>query len=417
MIVLQKENNKQYRFNVTVEVVKLSDTGANETLGQMFKSLKQLTSVVPEDETEKKFIKDNARMLRTNIKDFGYIAYKLKASLGKHTYWKMFVEFPKAHDIKEFLTSFKTTLQSQRKNKATMAMVNREMYGIQYKLTGGVFTKPGNIIAMQSMESSRNRIRVAKKPMTNNKYNYIGVELELISSLDRTALEKLFCEARLAGSVYLKDDSSIHTEDNNEHSHEITILTKQENYIETITRVCAVLNSKEANCYVNNTCGMHVHFDARHREPKRMFANLVRMLPLLKQMVPAGRVEGSHANNYCFLNTTDVMDQSRHPSRDHRYQAVNPTSYSKYRTIEVRMHSGTTNAAKIINWIALCLYAVDSPIIIDTITTPHVLNSKFDVNSKLMEYIHKRIETFATQRKGCDTRADHFFNNNLDIAV
>lgn len=108
-----------------------------------------------------------------------------------------------------------------------------------------------------------------------------------------------------------------------------------------LKETCAALNTAKA--YVNRSCGLHVHFDMRSKErdeairEAHLVANLV---PLLKCMLPESR-----RNNYYCAKTISTNSD--------RYAFVNTTSYNKYKTIEIRGHSGTTNFEKISNWIYL----------------------------------------------------------------
>lgn len=119
----------------------------------------------------------------------------------------------------------------------------------------------------------------------------------------------------------------------------------QEGSIEEILYdVCTLLRKHEAR--VNKTCGLHVHLDVRAKllngEHQRIYERLVKAQNLLFSVVPPTR----RTNHYCKKST-----MSRGLSD--RYRAINRTAISKYKTIEVRLHSGSTNAKKIWLWVAL----------------------------------------------------------------
>jgi len=103
---------------------------------------------------------------------------------------------------------------------------------------------------------------------------------------------------------------------------------------------------KRAGCYVNKTCGLHVHLDARHLTGMKVSLigqSIGHALPVIKWLVPESR----HTNNYCKLEVSGMRENSD------RYCAVNLTAFRKYKTIEIRLHSGSINAAKITSWIKL----------------------------------------------------------------
>lgn len=377
------------------------------------------------------FVTNKIKEYKAAIKELGDMMVVLECRIGNHYFEEIYGHWIYARGnkeaengtnltrevIKEFLARNITELGAQRAERKKMLFSEQEFNGIHYDLTGGVFTKPGNIIKMQNNTNQMNRICSSKKPHVKIKDNYIGVELELISHMDRNTMNQEFINAKLAGNIHIKDDGSIRKESDEDNTHEVTILCKQSEYVSIIKRVCAVLNGV-CNAYVNNSCGMHVHFDARNRDAEKMFTNLVRLTPLLKQLVPHTRVDDVQALQYCALNVQEQMRESKHPTgRDHRYQAVNPESYAKYKTIEVRLHGGTTNAAKIINWIQVCLFAVESTELIKRIESVEMLRNNFNLSSKLESFLLKRIDTFTTQRKACDTRSDHFYHNEMDIAI
>lgn len=131
----------------------------------------------------------------------------------------------------------------------------------------------------------------------------------------------------------IKYDGSIR-EEGNTLGMEFAILFNI-NKPEKLKRLCDALEKLGAN--VNSSCGLHVHLDARDGAGLPMSTRLKNALPLLTLMVPKSRL----TNQYC------VADMSR---RGHRYAKINRESLRKYQTIEVRLHSGTTNFEKIYNW-------------------------------------------------------------------
>jgi hypothetical protein len=60
----------------------------------------------------------------------------------------------------------------------------------------------------------------------------------------------------------------------------------------------------------------------------------------LKEFVPESR---RNNNDYCALSFSET----------NRYRAVNFTAFRKFKTLEIRLHSGTVDYTKIIAWIRL----------------------------------------------------------------
>ena len=69
-----------------------------------------------------------------------------------------------------------------------------------------------------------------------------------------------------------------------------------------------------------------------------------------------------HATKHQLLKSDwlwNVMHDHEYLSGDTRYQAVNPTSYRKYGTLEFRQHQGTTNPIKIEAWSQILMLLVE----------------------------------------------------------
>jgi hypothetical protein len=114
---------------------------------------------------------------------------------------------------------------------------------------------------------------------------------------------------------------------------------------------------KAAGATVDKECGLHVHHEVRDLD-RSAFGRVFRQW-FLNQDLINGLVSPSRrgSNPYCKQLTGSLLDavagitswsQLR---RFDRYFTLNPTSYPKYGTLEIRQHQGTINAAKIIAWI------------------------------------------------------------------
>lgn len=395
-----------------IEIVRLDTT----EMALKYKAIKLLQKVKYKSQTEKNFIRQQISSLRHDLQQYGYMVYKVIVSNGKESFWQMYRDWPKADEIGLQQREFKSKLKSKRAARKVMQVDNVNILGYQYQTVGGVFTKPNSIKDLNGKVNRMVRIKQAKKPHPKFKSHYIGVELELICKVDRDTLNQKFCDAGLAGYVYVKDDSSIHKEKDSERTHEVTILTKQEDASNIITAVCNVLNSEQVGSYVNNSCGMHMHFDMRNRNPAKCYKNMVAILPVLNQLVPLNRIEGNHARQYCRQN--DISWTFENAQSAGRYFAINAEAFDKYQTLESRMHSGTTNAAKILNWMRIILSAIECAETLSTqINTVEDFIAKFNINNKLAEYMIARRNLFNKLKEGADTRSDHFYSNDYAIAI
>ena len=159
---------------------------------------------------------------------------------------------------------------------------------------------------------------------------------------------------------------------------EVTLLFNSKHGFEPLERLCKALNAH--GCYINKTYGLHVHMDSRHltkRQVKKMGASIGYALPVIKWLVPKSR----HDNTYCKLKVSQL--------RGDRYAAVNLTAFSKYKTIEIRLHQGSINAKKIKNWIELMKFLGQANLKTDIASFQDLID--LGLSDELVEYCESRI--------------------------
>jgi len=127
------------------------------------------------------------------------------------------------------------------------------------------------------------------------------------------------------------------------------------NGLSRLRRLCKEIRDRGG--FVNKTCGLHVHLDARDNDRRVVgirASKLHEAMPILLDLVPDSRFkfcqcpDESHNkkyNHYCRIEK---------PSFDaDKYMAINLESYRRYKTIEVRMGAGSLNPTKIWHWARL----------------------------------------------------------------
>lgn len=418
--VLTKDGRK-YTFDVKI----LHHMLPKEEMIKYYSAIKHAAA------SQKKFVKKDPqwdylanliRRYKAALKEYKVMLFKLEATIGDMTYYEMYKVCPVKEDIKNMLSRIVIKMKQTRAVRKEIAVDVGEYNGLRYQKVGGVFTDPGSVAKMKPAILAPTRMETKKKPHPKMKAHHIGIELEFISAATADTVKSLISKAGLGGAAYLTYDGSIEIERDNEKQHELTLLMKQEDVRSVVSQVCKILASDQIKAYVNNSCGMHVHFDVRHRSAPVVYNNLVRILPVLAQLIPVGRTVGEWANKFCMMNpTADINEavnvQTGHANvdRDHtsaRYQAINPF-YKKYNTIEVRMHSGTLNTTKIVNWVDICLAAVESAFLDKKVNTIQEYIKMFNPKQELIDYMLKRAETFKTRGDAMDTRSDHFFNSEV----
>ena len=179
--------------------------------------------------------------------------------------------------------------------------------------------------------------RAREWPLTPSQFKYdraIGVEFETFGTAGaQTVTDALPIWAQR------KYDGSIRADGRGE-GHEIVALLVRREMEPRLFRLCRQM--ERLNLRVNRTCGMHVHLDQRGETQSSVAKRATIMdkwLSALRELVPASRRE----NEYCRFGISQTC----------RYRAVNVTSFGKHRTLEIRLHSGTTDYTKALAWIRL----------------------------------------------------------------
>lgn len=245
---------------------------------------------------------------------------------------------------------------------------------------------------------------VDHRPSQRNVGEWVGVEIECYIPMDRARCtddcdhDNGICEAEFTANdeatheslrnkiraakiprVSVKSDGSLENDEG--IGVEVTILFNTADGFEPLNKLCRVLN--EADCFVNDSCGLHVHLDCRHLKPKGVKLigrRLGRTLPVLTWLVDKSR----HNNNYCKLEVSKFTD-----NREYRYCAINQVAYFEFKTLEIRLHGGSTNHKKIRHWIELIRFLASKPIP----KTFNTFQQLIDLGTPehLVEYADKRI--------------------------
>lgn len=265
-----------------------------------------------------------------------------------------------------------------------------------YQLIGGTFLTPGRILGMAERKKI-DRVYEDKKPKTRG--IHVGVEIEFVCKLPKADIASLLYRADLADYVTLVEDNSLRTSSEEDYAHEVCILAPETEMAHVLERACTVL--RDAGGYVNRSCGLHVHLDMRSRVAPAAFTRLIKGLGVLYQVVPYERV----FNKHCKRNPTDMPFEPKEFKKgtitEERYWAINPHSFTRHKTIEVRMHSGTISPVKIWRWIQLLTLIVDVPVK----KVPEQLEdfiAAYKIVSPLDTYLRERAAKFDRARQEFD---------------
>lgn len=261
----------------------------------------------------------------------------------------------------------------------------------------------GTVMKKLREQAIREMALSSLKPSPNDPSKYVGIEIECASSLDTQDMIDHIASKKPSLHKYVRvgSDGSIRTEEKFPHAIEFRLMVSEEKRNQVILDFLEVTKGL---IKVNSSCGLHVHLDMRSRNYGVCFEQLYVAMPILMSMVPESR----RSNTYCKENKDK---KAWNKSSTDRYQVLNPTSFRKYKTLEIRIHSATTSAKKIINWVDLLLCVIDRKF--DNNTTLETTSKakpnlkperqirslirffeKFDVPAGLRNYVVRRISKF-----------------------
>jgi len=302
---------------------------------------------------------------------------------------------------KQFVDSHRNDIQYYRRESRKIvtrhkSFTTRTGSTIQYEVTSGVsffscraknitgFREPNSIIKIQEARKA-SRILEHKLPKTDERH--VSVEIEFACPIGRSDLIIALQRAELSDYVQRKDDGSLRDFPANYVTHELVVCMPVSKREEVLKRVCDVLEFVGAK--VNKSCGLHVHLDMRHYDHTKAFSNLVSSQVILYQMSPVSR----RTNTYC--KKTISKDYSTARSKSDRYVGINPMSFNKHRTIEVRLHSGTTNYQKILNFVDILIaVGYNDQRIVRGASTVNGFAKQHNLSRSLVDYIQQRTVQF-----------------------
>lgn len=374
---------------------------------EMYKKIKEkratLASLHP---AMQKLAREEISSIRQDLRNnYGYSSYEVVIKHKDKTNSQEFPEWPTHKDIRAMLDEMYAEVRVKRKKLKVVNEEEREVMGLSYTTVGGVFTRP--IRQMITKESIEQIIKNNKSPHPKMKDNYVGIELECIVNADRKQLEAAFIKNKLQSNVHVGTDGSLRPDHRGGSCYEVRVLVKERDISVIIPKIVDVL--KSFGGYVNNTCGMHVHLDMRHRNVSDAYTRLFRARGLLQSMVSADRL----TNTYCTPNT-HALYSAEYEVRT-KYKQINVLTYDRLKTLEVRLHGGCLTSSKIVNWIKLLTYITDTASAVDTVTATNFMVAYPDMTAKMQDYIMKRVADVSRTKP--DVTADETTYIQYEMAV
>ncbi len=199
--------------------------------------------------------------------------------------------------------------------------------------------------------------------------NYMGVELE-ISNFD-PAFEGALTDTLNKWKANCGGDGSIEPYGPNQNSFEIkTAPARGVAFINQLTDICGVLAKGKAKA--NESCGMHVHIDARSFTPDDLI-KVAAVWPKVESKFWTKTYSDRQDSGYCESwgkiihndhsdydenlfragSLMSMYEQVRDCVQGDRMMSLNFTALGEHGTLENRMHHGTVSFRKILAWASL----------------------------------------------------------------
>lgn len=306
-----------------------------------------------------------------------------------------------------FTPTYKVYQAGGMRNSSFETVYKDALRGTEYKYTipevyntHVIHFEKGTFLELQQAKNLR-KVFERKSPTTNDKH--VGIEIEFVSKLDKYELAKQLQKEQLQDYVCLVDDGSIRTVEGFPHAHEITILATETDIHSILERVLAVLN-KDGMSRVGKRCGLHVHLDMRNRDRSLVYHNLFKAQRILYAMNPRSRLDGIdetgrkdtvYSKKVEWEDFETAWSALNDGNSGQRYNGINLLALQKHNTIEIRIHSGSTNFTKISNWVKILTSIANmGNKVLTEAFKPETFCRNYNLDNEVLAYIKQRIEKF-----------------------
>lgn len=191
-------------------------------------------------------------------------------------------------------------------------------------------------------------------------YKY-GIELECV--IQEPHYREFREKVNSRGAFRIDSDASVHGADYNDMGMEIKSahamsFTELSRALPELVKLCDIHNVS-----VNKTCGFHVHVSNKRFDNPKILKKLVYTWCAVEDVFFSTQPQSRLGNRYCKRKMRDFIAGEDIPKEKHqllnytrgidRYYALNLASMARHKTVEIRLHSGTVNKTKILNWVRL----------------------------------------------------------------
>lgn len=245
----------------------------------------------------------------------------------------------------KLVTEIKKMRLEQKKKEVKTTVKYTGIDTVVYDKIGGVMRHEHTFI---KLDKSFRRTKTKKSKAPNTKEEYVGIELEYASKLTIDEIVEIIVDMGLYNQVRPMLDSSIQVTKEYPNKIELCILSKLSELDKTLDKLKTLITHE--NFLVNNSCGLHVHVDARDESRvAKIYGNLTSMQSLLFSLA----AESRRCNFYCTPVLSTNFEDADGKGLGSHYAAISKHSYYKHKTIEVRIHESTLDLTLVKKWINL----------------------------------------------------------------
>lgn len=279
--------------------------------------------------------------------------------------------------------------EKRKQNKVKYSTKN--IYGIRCKKNWNVYTEFGSFLKAQKAKKCES-VYSDKSP--KNKYRYVGIELEFCSPMNSSEIAIELLDAGVLKYCNLRDDASLRPK-SGEFGHELCILVKEKEVNFVLNKACMVLNKVKAVSDESRKCGLHVHLDMRNRNIFKNYYKLLYCQDILMKMTPKERRDTQFCKKIKTTNKPELDgDQSYYSGN--RYKTINAMSYSRHKTLEVRLFHGSVNYEEIVNWVNLLVSIAKSrKVPKQSLTSVKQIGDAYKLKKQQRRYMRSLIKKFA----------------------
>jgi len=230
-------------------------------------------------------------------------------------------------------------------------------------------------------EVMKAKMKTYRKP-AKAKDNYVGIEIEFSSPFPEDQVMDMLIEHKLNKYIQIGYDGHPPV---GHVGYEWKVLVKEKELkkvLDALSKVIGLIGGIS-----NDSCGLHVHLDMRHRNAEKVYNNLVRAQKILYGVADQRRT----TSRWCMpSNTPELIKATRGKN-----SGINPHLSATKNTIEVRIREGIVDTNDMYNWVCLLTSIADNEMLNEEVNKVSDLQRVTALNEAIREYVSTRVRANA----------------------